>query len=57
MIGVDGPPLSGMRPRAYSMSLSLLLLRGGEDSVVCKIEEEVSQGTNRLTVILAELTK
>ena len=51
------PPPFGMRPRAYSMSLALLLLRGGEDFVVCKVEEEINQDIHRLTIIQTGLTK
>ena len=43
MTGGASPPPFGIRPGAYSISLPLLLLRGGQDSVVCKIEEEISQ--------------
>jgi hypothetical protein len=57
MTGRANPPPFGRRPGAYSMSLPLLLLRGGEDSVVCKAKKEVSQDSSQLTIIPTELTK
>ena len=57
MTGGASPPPFGKRPGAYSMSLRLLLLRGGEDSVVCKVKGEISQDSSQLPIIQAKLTR
>ncbi len=57
MTGGDGPPPFGIKPGAYLISLPLLLWCGGEDSVVYKIEEKVSQVMNRLIIVQTELMR